>query len=45
MEGAQFSKEAAWAETEDLPTLILIPGFLQIHMSFGVEEYQGIIHM
>jgi hypothetical protein len=34
MEGAHLSKEAAWAEMEDLPTLILSPGFLQIHMPF-----------
>jgi succinate dehydrogenase hydrophobic anchor subunit len=42
MDGAPSNKEAAWAETEDLPISILCLWFLQIHMSFGVEEYQGI---
>jgi hypothetical protein len=32
MDGAPSSKEAAWAETEDLPTSILCLWFLQIHV-------------
>jgi hypothetical protein len=34
MEGAHLSKEAAWAEMEDLPTLILSPGFFTDSYAF-----------